>query len=85
MAASALLRGLALGRGGVQMISELRFQISDSRFQISDFKFQIPDSRFQISGFGFQISELRFQISDFKFAENLVNIAVFACVLQKTL
>ena len=36
VAASALLRGLALGRG-VQMISDFRFQILDFRFRISDF------------------------------------------------
>ena len=54
VAASALLRGLALGRG-VQMISELRFQISDFRFEISDFRFRISDLRFQISEFRFRI------------------------------
>ena len=56
VAASALLRGLALGRG-VQMISELRIKNSD-------FRFQIPVFRFQISDFNFQISDYRFQISD---------------------
>ena len=66
-------------------ISDVRFQIPDCRFQISDSSFQIPDFRFHISDSRFQISGFGFQISDFKFAQNLVNIVVFACFSQKSL
>ena len=49
-------------------------------FQISHFRFQI-----QISNFRFRSSDAKYCCFCMRVAENLVNTAVFACVLQKTL
>ena len=63
--------------------------------RLSDFTFQISDFRFQISGFRFQISNFRLLLrpeEPHKYccfcmcvAENLIDIGVFECLLQKTL
>ena len=49
-------------------------------FQISHFRFQI-----QISNFRFRSSDAKYCCFCMRVAENLVNTAVFACFLQKTL
>ena len=88
LAASALLRGLALDCF-IFLVLYSWFYILGFIFLalyswLSDFTFQISDFRFQISGFRFQISNFRFRSSDAKYccfcmrvAENLVNTVIF--------
>ena len=56
--------------------------LRDLRFPVAEF-IASPDSKF--SGQGNPASSFLIPISRDVFAENLVNIAVFACFLQKTL
>ena len=96
LAASALLRGLALDCF-IFLVLYSWFYILGFIFlalysRLSDFTFQISDSRIQISGFRFQVHilDFRFQVSDFRFrisdfGVQMLNIVVFACALQKTL
>ena len=83
-------------RAQVSSILDFAFHISGFGVTFTDFEVRISHFDIQISvlfGFRIQISDIwafEFsdfisQVSDFKFARNLVNIAVFACVLQKTL